>query len=146
MAEAVAGTTLFQQVWEGTWLDMEWLAGASGMLRVVATALVLALTLALLGSGARGPNLSLPRVLYAVGMAAMVYIGLHTDRPFLFVAVWTGQHWLAATALATRVGRLPAVPPGCSDRGTRALPGTKPGSDLLASATGCDTTLQRMRR
>ena len=58
---------------------MEWLAGASGMLRVVATTLVLALTLALLGSEARAPSVSLPRVLYVVGVAAMVCVGLHTD-------------------------------------------------------------------
>jgi hypothetical protein len=112
VAEAVAGTTLFQDVWEGTWLDMEWLAEASGMLRVVATALVLALTFALLASEARAPSVSLPRVLYVVGIAVMVCIGLHTDRPLLFVAVWTGQHWLAATALATRVACAEPTPPG----------------------------------
>ena len=111
VAEAVAGTTLFQDVWEGTWLDMEWLAGASGMLRVVATALVLALTLVLLASEARAPSVSLPRVLYALGIALMVCIGLHTDRPLLFVAAWTGQHWLAATALATRVACAEPAPP-----------------------------------
>jgi len=33
----------------------------------------------------------------------MVVGGLHTDRPLLFVAVWSAQHWLVATALATRV-------------------------------------------
>jgi hypothetical protein len=112
LAEAVAGTTLFQDVWEGTWLDLEWLAEASGMLRVVATALVLALTLAMLASEARAPSVSLPRVLYVVGVAAMVCVGLHTDRPLLFVAVWTGQHWLAATALATRVACAEPAPPG----------------------------------
>ena len=112
LAEAVAGTTLFQDVWQGTWLDMEWLAGASGMLRVVATALVIALTLALLASEARAPSVSLPRVLYVVGVAAMVCVGLHTDRPLLFVAVWTGQHWLAATGLATRIACAEPAPPG----------------------------------
>jgi hypothetical protein len=82
------------------------------MLRVVATALVLALTLAMLASEARAPSVSLPRVLYVVGVAAMVCVGLHTDRPLLFVAVWTGQHWLAATALATRVACAEPAPPG----------------------------------
>jgi hypothetical protein len=112
VAEAVAGTTLFEDVWAGTWLDSEWLAGASGILRVVATALVLALTLGLLVSEARAPSVSLPRVLYVVGVAAMVCVGLHTDRPLLFVAVWTGQHWLAATALATCIACAEPAPPG----------------------------------
>ena len=122
VAEAVAGTTLFLDVWEGTWFDMDWLADASGMLRVVATALVLALTLALLASETRGPSVSLPRVLYALGVAVMVCIGLHTDRPLLFVAVWSGQHWLAATALATRVaGAEPAPADSLSGRMLHAI-------------------------
>ncbi|HEY2862728.1 MAG TPA: hypothetical protein VGK37_03795 [Casimicrobiaceae bacterium] len=112
VAEALAGTTLFQSVWLGAGLDPEWLSGASGMLRVVATALVLALTLAMLGSEARAPSVSLPRVLYVLGVAVMVCGGLHTDRPFLFVAVWAGQHWLAATALATRVAWAEPAPTG----------------------------------
>ena len=112
VVEALARTTLFQDVSEGTRLDPEWLSGASGMLRDVATALVLALTLALLASEARAPSVSLPRILYVVGVAAMVCGGLHTDRPLLFVAVWTGQHWLAATALATRVACAEPAPPG----------------------------------
>ena len=104
VVEALAGTTLFQDVWvETSWVDPEWLAGASGILRIVATALILAMTLALLGSEARAPSASLPRILYVVGVAAMVCGGLYMDRPFLFVAVWAGQHWLVATALTTRV-------------------------------------------
>jgi len=101
--EAVAETTLFQETWAGPWIDPEWLAGASDVLRVAATVLLAALTLALLAAEARAPSVSIPRVLYAVGVAIMVYGGLYTDRPFLFVAVWTAQHWLVATALATRV-------------------------------------------
>lgn len=112
VAEAVAGTTLFQDVWEGTWLDMEWLEGASGTVRIVATTLVLALTCAALALEARASSVSLPRLLYVTGVAVMVCGGLYTDRPFLFVAVWTGQHWLAATALATRVASAEPAPSG----------------------------------
>ena len=112
VAEALAGTSLFQDVWAGTWVDTEWLAEVAGTLRIVAAALVLAMTLALLGSEARAPSVSLPRVLYALGVAAMVWGGLYTDRPLLFVAVWAGQHWLAATALATRVACAEPSPAG----------------------------------
>ncbi len=111
VVEAVAGTTLFQEVWGDTWLNAAWLAESSGTLRIVATALVVASTLALLASEARAATMSVPRVLYAAGIAVMVCVGLNTDRPLLFVAVWTGQHWLVATALATRVACAEPAPP-----------------------------------
>jgi hypothetical protein len=73
--------------------------------------LIVALTAALLVVEARASSRSLPRVLYALGVALMVGGALYTDRPFLFIAVWTAQHWLAATALATCVARAePAAP------------------------------------
>jgi hypothetical protein len=103
VVEAVLQTTLFQDVWGAPWIDVEWLDDASGALRVFAITVVIALTLGLLASEARASSVSLPRVLYVAGVAVMVGIGLYTDRPMLFVAVWSAQHWLAATALATRV-------------------------------------------
>ena len=112
LAEAVGEMNVFQGAWLEPWLDREWLAGASGNLRAGATALVIALTLALLVAEARSPRPSLPRALYAIGVALMVFGALHTDRPFLFVVVWTGQHWLVATALATRVACAEPVPQG----------------------------------
>jgi hypothetical protein len=103
VVEALLQTTLFENVWAGPWLDPEWLDDVSGPLRVVATTMVVALTLALLAAEIRAPSVSLPRVGNVVGVAMMVSVGLHTDRPMLFVAVWSAQHWLAASALATRV-------------------------------------------
>jgi hypothetical protein len=103
VVEALLQTTLFQDVWAGPWVDPEWLDDVSGPLRVLATTMVVALTLGLLASEARAPSISVPRVLYVAGVAVMVSVGLNTDRPMLFVAVWSAQHWLAATALATRI-------------------------------------------
>ncbi len=110
LAEAVAEMNVFQGEWLDPWLDREWLAGASGVLRAGATGLVMALTLALFAMEARASRPSLPRVLYAAGVAVMVAGALHTDQPFLFVVIWTGQHWLAATALATRVAHAEPAP------------------------------------
>jgi hypothetical protein len=73
--------------------------------------LVAALTLALIVLESRTPRPSLPRILYASGVAAMVAAALHSDQPFLFVVIWTGQHWLVATALATRVAQAEPAPP-----------------------------------
>lgn len=103
VVEAVLQTALFQDVLAWQWLDPEWLDEASGPLRVLATTLVIAVCVGVFASEALAPRISLPRVLYVAGVAVMVSVGLHTDRPMLFVAVWSAQHWLAATALATRV-------------------------------------------
>ena len=111
LVEAVLQTTLFEDVWAGPWIDPAWMDDWSGLLRAVATTMVVALTLGLLAAEARASSISLPRVLYVAGVAVMVSVGLHTDRPMLFVAVWSAQHWLAATALATRVACAePAAP------------------------------------
>jgi hypothetical protein len=110
LAEAVAEMNVFQGEWLDPWLDREWLAGASGALRAGATALVLVLTFALLAVEARASRPSLPRVLYAAGVAMMVAGALYTDQPFLFVVIWTGQHWLVATALTTRVAQAEPAP------------------------------------
>ena len=103
VVEAVLQTTLFQNVWTGPWVDTEWIDDMSGPLRIVAETMVIAVTFGLLIAEARSRCISPPRVLYIAGVALMVSVGLYTDRPMLFVAVWGAQHWLAATALATRV-------------------------------------------
>ena len=111
LVEALLQTSLLQDVWGAPWIDPEALDGVSGPLRVWAMAVVIALTLGLLASEARAPSVSLPRVVYIAGVAVMVGVGLCTDRPMLFVAVWSAQHWLAATALATRVACAEPDPP-----------------------------------
>lgn len=118
--EAVAETTAFQELWPGPWHDSAWLAGATELLRAGASALVAALTAAVLAVEARAAQPSMPRVLYVLGVALMVGIGLQADLPFLFVAVWSTQHWLVATALATRVACAEPAPPPASRVG-RAL-------------------------
>jgi hypothetical protein len=114
VVEAITQTNLFQELWVPPWVDLDWLPEASGTLRMVAILLVVALTLVLIVSEARAPTVSLPRVLYVAGVAVMVGGGLYTQQPFLFVTVWTAQHWLAATALTTRVA--------CAEPGTAGSP------------------------
>jgi len=103
VVEAVLRTTLFQNVWIGPWIDPDRIDAVSGPLRVVAAAMVIAATIGLLVAEVRSRCVSLPRALYITGVALMVGVGLYTDRPILFIAVWGAQHWLAATALASRV-------------------------------------------
>ena len=131
LAEAIAEMNVFQGTWLDPWFDREWFAAASGVLRPGATGVVVALTLALLAVEARAPRPSLPRAMYAVGVALMVFGALHTERPFLFVVVWTGQHWLVATALTTRVAGAEPAPQGAGLRHVLHAMNRRPWALLL---------------
>jgi hypothetical protein len=111
LAEAVGEMNVFQGEWLA-WLDRSALAASADLLRTCAATLVAAATVGLLVLEARAPRRSLPRVLYAGGVAMMVACALYTDRPFLFVVMWAAQHWLVATALATRVACAEPAPRG----------------------------------
>jgi hypothetical protein len=102
LAEAIGELNVFQGEWLA-WLDRSWLEASAGWLRTGAAALVATAVVAMLILEARAPRPSLPRLLYAAGVAGMVACALYAERPFLFVVMWTAQHWLVATALATRV-------------------------------------------
>ena len=119
VAEAIGEMNVFQDDWLEPWLDREAIAGAADGLRISATGLVAALIALLLVVEARSARPSLPRVLYAASVALLVVGALWTDQPLLFVVVWTGQHWLAATGLATRVAQAEPPPQGSALR--RAL-------------------------
>ena len=50
----------------------------------------------------RTARCSLPRVLYIVGLAVMVSLALRPRSLFLFLVIWTSQHWILATGLASQ--------------------------------------------
>ncbi len=119
LAEAIGEMNVFHGDWLEPWLDRDWIASWAGGARLAAIGLVAALTALLLALEARAARPSLPRVLYAASVALLVAGALTTSQPFLFVVVWTGQHWLAATGLATRVAQGEPPPRGSGLR--RAL-------------------------
>jgi hypothetical protein len=119
VVEAITRTDLFQEIWVPPWIAKDWLPAVSETLRIGAMGSVLAITVAVLAFEALASRTSLPRVLYVAGVALMVGGALWLGQPYLFVAVWTVQHWLAATALTTRVASAEPVPPGSVAR--RAL-------------------------
>jgi hypothetical protein len=51
----------------------------------------------------RAPRSSLPRVLYILGVSVMVGLALCPRSPFLFLVIWTSQHWILATGLSSQV-------------------------------------------
>ena len=62
--------------------------------------LVVVATLLLAAGALRARNL--PRALYAASVGAMVWLAFELS-PLLFIMVWTANHWLVATGIASRV-------------------------------------------
>jgi hypothetical protein len=102
LADILAGAVAYQDVWVDRWLFPAWLAAAQDEIRQGATAVLLGATTAALFAEARAPRWSLPRVLYIVGMAAMVFVAFRPRSLFLFLVIWTSQHWILATGLGSQ--------------------------------------------
>ncbi len=101
VADVLAGTVAYQDRWVDAWLAPAAIAAADGVIRGGALAGLLALTAGMLIAEWRAPRRSLPRLLYVAGLASMVGLALHARSPFLFLVVWTSQHWIVATGLAS---------------------------------------------
>jgi len=101
VAEALAGSIVFQD----RWIDP--LLGAVGAelfartLRDGGIVLVVILTVLMLRVELRSQRPSLPRVAYVVGISAMVLFAFLARDPFLFIVLWSVQHWSAAMGLAS---------------------------------------------
>ena len=63
--------------------------------------LVVILTALMLRVELHSQHASLPRVAYVVGVAAMVLFAFLARDPFLFIVLWSVQHWSAAMGLAS---------------------------------------------
>jgi hypothetical protein len=101
VAEALAGSIAFQDRWVDPWLGAAGADALAGTLRHGGILLVGILTALLVGAELFAPRPSLPRLAYVLGVAAMVLLALAARDPFLFIAVWSVQHWSAATGLAS---------------------------------------------
>ena len=72
---------------------------------VILTALMLRVEL-------RSQRPSLPRVAYVLGVSAMVLFAFLARDPFLFIVLWSVQHWSAAMGLASLAASGGAQEPG----------------------------------
>ena len=101
LAEALAGSIAFQD----RWLDPLLGAGGSDVfartLRDGGIAFVVILSALMLSVELRSQRPSLPRVAYIVGVSAMVLFAFLARDPFLFIVLWSAQHWSAAMGLAS---------------------------------------------
>ena len=110
LADILAGSVAYQEVWIDGWLLPAWIASNQEQISEAGILALLIVTVIMLVGEARAPRHSLPRVLYILGLAAMVAVGLRPRSLFLFLVVWTSQHWILATGLASQTARAEPVP------------------------------------
>jgi hypothetical protein len=102
VADILAGAVAYQDQWMGHWFLADWVVSAQDGIRGTAIIVLLIATAIMLFAEARAAQWSLPRVLYIIGIAVMVGIALRPRSLFLFLVVWTSQHWILATGLASQ--------------------------------------------
>src|SRR5436309_3023352 len=101
VADILAGAVAYQDQWIGGWFPA-WIVSTENGIRGGAMFVLLVITATTLFAELRIPGWSLPRVLYIVGLAVMVGLALRPRSLFLFLVIWTSQHWLLATGLASQ--------------------------------------------
>jgi hypothetical protein len=135
LADILAGAVAYPDLWINRWLMPSWIASNQGAIREVAMWVIFIATALMLIAEARAPRRSLPRVLYILGLAAMVIIALQPRSLFLFLVIWTAQHWILATGLASQTpGGEPEPAGGAVRRAFHAL-NVRPWAVLLVLAT-----------
>jgi hypothetical protein len=112
LAQALAGSIAFQD----RWIDPLLGGGAADVfartLRDGGIVLVAILTALMLRVELRSQRRSLPRVAYVLGVSAMVLFAFLARDPFLFIVLWSVQHWSAAMGLASLAASGGAEAPG----------------------------------
>ena len=109
VADILAGAVAYQDRWGDHW-SLTWIMSAENGIRVGATLALFAATVIILFMELRTRQWSLPRVLYIIGLAMMVGLALRPRSLFLFVVIWTSQHWILATGLASQTPSAESTP------------------------------------
>lgn len=101
VAQALTGSIAFQERWIDPWLGEVASDLLARTLHDGGIALVVILTGLVLGVELRSERPSLPRIGYVLGLAAMVLLAFIARDPFLFIVLWSAQHWSAAMGLTS---------------------------------------------
>ena len=109
VADILAGAVAYQDQWVDRWFPA-WIVSAQKGIRVGAMFALFAVTAIALWAELRTRHWSLPRVLYIVGIAVMVGMALRPRSLFLFLVIWTSQHWILATGLASQTPSAESTP------------------------------------
>jgi hypothetical protein len=111
VADILAGSVAYQDQWIDRWSFAAWIVSAQDGIRSAGMLALLIATAAMLFAELRAPRWSLPRVLYIVGIAVMVGLALRPRSLFLFLVIWTSQHWILATGLGSQTPCAEPSPP-----------------------------------
>ena len=109
VADILAGAVAYQDQWVDRWFPA-WIVSAENGIRGGATLALFAITAIMLVAELRTPRWSLPRILYIIGLAVMVGLALQPRSLFLFLVIWTSQHWILATGLASQTPSAESAP------------------------------------
>jgi TonB family protein len=109
VADILAGAVAYQDQWVDRWFPA-WIVSAEHGIRGGAMLALFAITAIVLVAELRTPQWSLPRILYIVGLAVMVGLALRPRSLFLFLVIWTSQHWILATGLASQTPSAESAP------------------------------------
>jgi len=109
VADILAGAVAYQDQWVDRWFPT-WIVSAENGIRGGALLALFAITAVVLFAELRTPQWSLPRVLYIIGLAVMVGLALRPRSLFLFLVIWTSQHWILATGLASQTPSAESAP------------------------------------
>jgi len=112
VAEALTGSIAFQDRWVDPLLGAGWSDVFARTLRDGGIGFVVILTALVLRVELRSQRPSLPRVAYVLGVSGMVLFAFLARDPFLFIVVWSVQHWSAAMGLASLAASGGAQAPG----------------------------------
>ena len=130
VADLLAGAVAYQDRWTG-WAISDWLVSAQEGIRAGALSIVLIAAAATVFMELRTSSWSLPRILYVLGITAMVTIALQPRSLFLFLVIWTSQHWILATGLASRTPIAESAPAKGRTRRVFHLVNTHPWAILF---------------
>jgi len=101
VADALAGSIVFQDRWVDPLLGAVGSGLFASTLHAGGIVLVVILTVLMLSVELRSQRPSLPRVAYVLGVSAMVLFAFLARDPFMFIVLWSVQHWSAAMGLAS---------------------------------------------
>ena len=101
LAEALAGSIAFQDRWIDPLLGVSWSDVLVRTLHAGGIAFVLILTALMLYVELRSQRASPPRIAYVVGVSSMVLVAFLARDPFLFIVLWSVQHWSSAMGLVS---------------------------------------------
>ena len=112
LADALAGSIAYQDRWIDPVLGAGWADVFARMLRDGGIVFVVILTALMLRVEVRSQRPSLPRVAYVLGVSVMVLFAFLARDPFLFIVLWSVQHWSAAMGLTSLAASGGAQIPG----------------------------------